>query len=382
MNKNLERKGLRTWIEIDTKALTHNYSELRSITKSCKLMAVVKSNAYGHGFVGISQAVEKFGIDWIGVDSIVEALALREEGITKPILVLGYTLPEMLERAAAQNISLTVSTFELLEMIKSTPFSHTLKIHIKVDTGMHRQGFQEFQIEEVMNVLADLGAKVNVEGLFTHFAAAKDPNAREDTRAQVASFMKWAAAFDAAGFKAIKHASASGGTLIFPEAHLDMVRSGIATYGLWPSAEAQKVERIDGKKVELHPILSWRTLISEVKKVPKGDRVGYDFTETFERDSTIAIVPIGYWHGYARALSSVGQVLVRGARARVLGRVSMDMLIIDVTDIPHVHVGDEVTLIGKDGHEEVTAQELADLSNTSLYEFVTRLNPLIKRIYL
>lgn len=381
MNKNLERKGLRTWIEIDTKALTHNYSELRSITKSCKLMAVVKSNAYGHGFVGISQAVEKLGIDWIGVDSIVEALALREEGITKPILVLGYTLPEMLERAAAQNISLTVSTFELLEMIKSTPFSHTLKIHIKVDTGMHRQGFQEFQIEEVLQALTDLGRKVEIEGLFTHFAAAKDPNVREDTRAQVASFMKWSAAFDAAGFKAIKHASASGGTLIFPEAHLDMVRSGIAMYGLWPSAEAQHAEQIDGKKVELHPILSWRSLIGEVKKVPKGDRVGYDFTETFERDSTIAIVPIGYWHGYARALSSVGHVLVRGARARVLGRVSMDMLIIDVTDIPHVCVGDVVTLIGIDGKEQITVDELAVRSHTSPYEFVTRLNPLIKRIY-
>ncbi len=380
MKKDLERKGLRTWIEIDTKALEHNYLTLKkNLSKNCKIMSVVKSNAYGHGFVGVAKEMEKSGVDWIGVDSIMEALALREEGVTKPILVLGYTLPEMLPRAADLDISITVSTFELLGVIASINFSKKLKIHIKVDTGMHRQGFQEFQIQEVIDMLKVLENKVLVEGLFTHFAAAKDPSVPEKTLAQVVSFGVWVSAFDQAGFKTIKHTSASGGTLIFPQAHFDMVRIGIALYGIWPSKETKM---FSSQKVELKPILSWRTIIGEVKKVPKGDSVGYDFTETFSRDSTIAICPIGYWHGYARALSSVGCVLVRGARARVLGRVSMDMIIIDTTDIPDVSVGDEVTLIGTDGGEIIRAEELADLAHNSPYEFVTRLNPLIKRIYL
>lgn len=380
MKKDLERKGLRTWIEIDTKALAHNFSTLRKqLPTHCKVMSVVKSNAYGHGFIGIAQEGEKLGVDWFGVDSIMEALALREEGITKPILVLGYTLPEMLERAAAQHISVTVSTFELLAAVATMSFSHTLKVHIKVDTGMHRQGFQEFQIQEVIDMLETVKEKVVVEGLFTHFASAKDPQHRDRTLAQVASFGVWTDAFAGAGFTPIRHAAASGGALIFPEGHLDMVRIGIAMYGVWPSKEAKMFAE---KKVELKPILSWKTLIGEVKKIPKGDAVGYDFTETCTRDSTIAIVPIGYWHGYARALSSVGYVLVRKARARVLGRVSMDMLIIDITDIPHVAVGDEVTLIGTDGDETIQVEDLADLAHNSPYEFVTRLNPLIKRIYL
>lgn len=384
MKKNLQtqRSGLRTWIEVDREALSHNYKVLRdTLSPGCKLMAVAKSNAYGHSLIDFSREIEKLGTDWIGVDSIIEAIALREAGIKVPIFVLGYTLPEMLARAAELDISLTVSTFETFGAIADTDFVKKLKVHIKVDTGMHRQGFQEKDMPAVLDEikkLATSGGKIEVEGLFTHFAAAKNPSFPQRTLAQISLFEKWMNAFKEAGLNPIRHACASGGTLIFPQAHFDMVRIGISLYGLYPSKEAELFMK---DKIDLKPILSWRTLIGEVKDVSKGERVGYDFTEEFKRDSKIAICPIGYWHGYPRNLSSIGYVLVRGKRARVIGRVSMDMITIDVTDISHVEVGDEVTLIGRDGEETVSAEEIALAVENSPYEVITRLNPLIKRIY-
>lgn len=383
MKKDLDRKGLRTWIEVDTQALAHNYKTLRaSIPADCRLMSVAKSNAYGHSLIDFSREIEKLGTDWIGVDSILEAIALREAGIKTPIFVLGYTLPEMLSRAADLDISLAVSTFETLKAIAETDFAKKLKIHIKVDTGMHRQGFQEKDmpafLDEIKKLALGGAGKIEVEGLFTHFAAAKNPAFPARTLAQISLFEKWVDAFKKAGLSPIRHACASGGTLIFSQAHFDMVRVGISMYGLYPSKEAELFMK---EKMELKPILSWRTLIGEVKDVPKGDRVGYDFTEEFKRDSRIAVCPIGYWHGYPRNLSSIGYVIVRGKRARIIGRVSMDMITIDVTDISGVEVGDEVTLIGRDGDETVSAEEIATAVENSPYEVITRLNPLIKRIY-
>jgi alanine racemase len=375
------RKGLRTWIEIDTKSLAHNYKVLRdSLSPKCKLMSVAKSNAYGHSLVDFSREIEKLGTDWIGVDSIVEAIALRENGIKVPILVLGYTLPEMLSKATELDVSVTVSTFETLNAIYTENLGGKIKVHIKIDTGMHRQGFQYDEMLRVIDELKKLAKdeKIEIEGLFTHFASAKNPSFTQNTFAQIALFEKWVESFAQAGFDPIKHACASGGALIFSKAHFDMVRIGISMYGLYPSKE---VESFSKNKIVLKPILAWKTIVGEVKNVPKGDRVGYDFTEEFQRDSKIAICPIGYWHGYSRYFSSVAHVLVRGKKVRVIGRVSMDMVTIDVTDVKDVCVGDVVTLIGNDGDETISLEYLADLTDNSLYEIVTRLNPLIKRIY-
>ncbi|MFA5889012.1 MAG: alanine racemase [Candidatus Paceibacterota bacterium] len=391
MQKDINRKGLRTWIEIDKKALKYNYGVLQGmLPKNVKLMSVVKSNAYGHGLVDFSLEAQQLGIDWFGVDSIVEAIALREAGITKPILVLGYTLPEMLIRAVKHNISITVSTFELLENISKMSFSTKIKVHIKVDTGMHRQGFQEDEIEKVVVRLKELKSKVEVEGLFTHFAGVKNSKFSELTNKQLQSFKLWVDKFKKEKFTPIIHAGASSVVFIFPEAYFDMVRVGIAQYGLWPSKDVKRLTKQKTKSrselcsttgIKLKPILQWKTLVGEIKKVPKGNRVGYDFTEEFKKNSTIAVCPIGYWHGYPRSLSSVGNVLVRGKRAKVLGRVSMDMIVVDVSNISKVKVRDEVTLIGSGGKGIVSAEEVADLAGASLYEIVTRINPLIKRVY-
>lgn len=318
MPKILDRKGLRTWVEIDRKALKHNYKVLRGlIPKSVKYMSVVKSNAYGHGLIDFSLEMEKLGADWFGVDSIVEAIALREAGITKPILVLGYTLPEMLEKAIEHNVSIAVSTFELLDAIKIIKHSvfnnkSKIKVHIKVDTGMHRQGFLSSDMEKVTEKLKSLESKIEVEGLFTHFAGVKHPEFSHLTGKQLQSFKLWIKSFRDAGFSPLVHASASAGAFALGDAHFDMVRFGISQYGLWPSEE---IKKDFGRKINLEPILEWKTLIGEIKNVPKGERVGYDFTEKLSRNSTIAICPIGYWHGYPRNLSSIGFVLVHSKRA-------------------------------------------------------------------
>ncbi|TSC62219.1 MAG: alanine racemase [Parcubacteria group bacterium Gr01-1014_48] len=373
-----QRKGLRTWIEIDSSALKKNFETFRKLKgRNGLLMGVVKSNAYGHGLIETATLLSHLGISWIGVDSITEALALRENNIRKQILVLGYTLPERLADALHNNISLTISSMAGLQALEALGPYATLNIHLKVDTGMHRQGFLPEELPAVLEYVAAKLPHVHIEGIYTHFAAAKDPNDRKDTDRQIKKFEEALAYVKEKKLKIIRHASATGATLLFPQARYDLLRIGIGMYGLWP---AEEVCIHCENKVQLSPILSWRTIVSEVKQIRAEESVGYNFTERVSRDTLIAILPIGYWHGYSRVLSSIGRVLVRGARAKVLGRISMDMTAVDVTDIMSVKVGDVVTLIGTDGKEEVSADELAERCGKINYEIVTELNPRIKRI--
>lgn len=374
---NEQRKGSRTWIEVDSAALKKNYETFRKIVgRKCSLMTVVKSNAYGHSLTDIATLASHVGVDWIGVDSITEALALRERGIRKPILVLGYTLPERLADALHNSISVTISSIESLRTLETIGPYTKLKIHLKIDTGMHRQGFFPHEFEKILIHLASM-PHILIEGIYTHFAAAKDPANQKDTLAQIEQFEQALTFLEARGIHPIRHAGATGGTLLFPQAHYDMVRIGIGMYGLWP---AEEVRAACSSKMTLHPVLSWRTIVGEVKQIRSGESIGYDFTERLTRDSVIAILPIGYWHGYPRSLSGTGRMLVRGKRAKVLGRISMDMTVVDVTDIPEVRVGDVVTLIGKDGKEEISADDLATRSGHINYEIVTNLNPRTRRI--
>jgi len=384
-------KGLRTWIEIDKKAIKHNFSVFKKlIPKTCKLLAVVKSNAYGHNLTEFSKEMEKLGVDFLGVDSIVEGLALRRKGIKVPILVLGYTLPEMLTEALNKNISITVSSFETLKGIKKLKNKTPLKIHIKVDTGMGRHGFLIENMKKVIKILKTLTPKnqselisgqgnVKIEGLFTHFSSAKDPRDLNYTKSQIEKFDKWAEAFEKAGFNIIKHACATSGTILFRDVHFDMVRIGIGLYGIYPS---QEIEKTFGEKLNLKPVMTWKTIVSEVKKLPKGSKIGYDGTEILKRDSVIAVCPIGYWHGFVRALSGIGNVLVNGRQSKVLGRVCMDIIMIDTTHIKGVKVGDEVVILGKSGKKSIGINEIVGQIGASGYEFITRINPLIKRFYI
>ncbi len=377
----LQINGLRTWIEVDRGAIKHNVGLFKKlIGRKTKFMGVVKSNAYGHSLIDFSRELEDLGADFLGVDSVVEALALRKNGITLPILVLGYTLPEMMGQAVQEDISLTVSTLEILAAISKMKLAQPIKIHLKVDTGMHRQGFQLREMRAVVSQLKALNAKhlIALEGVYTHFAAAKNPSFPGSVRRQMQEFEQWSKALGAAGFSPLRHVSATASAILFPDSHLDMVRIGIGLYGLWPSKEVRAYAE---DHFPLRPALSWKAQISEVKRVSRGEAVGYDETERLDRDSAIAVIPIGYWHGFPRALSSIGRLLIRGKRSRVVGRVSMDMIVADVTDIPGVRAGDEVVLIGTQGKESISADEVAQYVDTVHYEIVTRLNPLIKRLF-
>lgn len=369
--------GLRTWIDIDKKAISCNYRQFRKLVPlKIKLMSVVKSNAYGHDLVPFAKEMKKQGADYFGVDTAVEGLALREAGIKTPILVLGHTLPGLIKKSASKNISITVSNFEILNQIAKAIIP--VSIHIKADTGMHRQGFFERDIPKVLRFL-NKNKNIKVEGLYTHFAKAKNPAFPQYTQKQLKNFNKWIEEFKKAGYKPIVHASATSGTILFPEAHFDMVRVGIGMYGLWPSEEVRKFAH---KRLLFKPALSWKTVVGEVKDLPKGVGVGYDLTETTQKKTRIAVCPIGYWHGFPRALSSVGYVLVGGKRVRVIGRISMDMIVVNVSGIKKVKAGSEVVLIGKQGKEEISAAEIAKLADTVNYEIITQLNPRIKRFFI
>ncbi len=368
----------RTWVEINKNAVRKNIETFRKlIGPKVKLWSVVKSNAYGHGLVQFSKLSEKFGADGFCVDSLVEGVRLRKEGIRKPILVLGPTLVELAKEAASKDITLSISNFEILKHLSQTKTPP--KFHIKIDTGMSRQGFF---LEDIPKVIKFLNLKSSIlnsslAGLYTHFASAKDTNYPTYTDRQFQKFLQAIKFFEKAGLvNLVKHVAATGGAMISPKYHLDAVRVGIGLYGLWPAKELEL--QLD-HKIHLKPVLSWKTIVSEVKNIPTGQFVGYDLVERVSQPTKIAVLPIGYWHGLPRALSNIGEVLVNGRRAKILGRVSMDLAVVDVTGIK-CQVGDIATLIGKGGNNEIKAEELARYASTSHYEIVTRLNPLMERI--
>jgi len=398
----------RTWLEINRAILSNNYSQIRRLLKSdCRMMAVVKSNAYGHGLFDYSKALDKLGVDWFGVDSFIEAKKLRKHGIQKPILVLGYTLPEHFDAAAKLNISLTISSFEQLNSLRqysssviSTPVTENgvnsveksnskdlsallrsarddnmIKVHLKVDTGMHRQGFDPEKIGKVIVNIREFES-VEIEGVYSHFAETDN---QQKSLEQLAKFKEAIKIVESFGLKPIKHMAATGATIQHPESHFDLVRIGIGLMGIWPG---EKIKSKFSDNIELQPIMSWRTIVTEIKSVKAGEGVGYGFSHVLKRDSRLAILPVGYWHGFRWSLSNRGQVLVGGQFCPVVGRVCMDMTIVDVTDLPKVEVGDIVTIIGHDGKNEITAEYLAEMAGSYRYEVITTINPLIQKIYI
>jgi alanine racemase len=369
----------RTWVEIDTKALIRNLKYLKKfLSGKTDLLCVVKSNAYGHGIVEISQILQKIGGVRLAVDSFDEAILLRKNNIKLPILVFGYTPKICFKDAVKYSIELTISNAKSLNEALLFRSSKPLCISIKVDTGLHRQGFLPEEKQKVLSMIGGSHKSISIKGLYSHFAISESKAHRKFTLMQVERLEGWSKAFRALGVSPDVHISSSAGLIMYPEAHFDVARAGIALYGLWPSPDIKKAAK-NGK--DLTPVLSFRTLISEIKTVKRGEAIGYDLTETLKRNSTIAVCPVGYWHGYPRSLSSVGMTLVNGKRAKVLGTISMDMMMIDVTGIKNVKEGTVVTLIGKDGNEYMSADEVAERAGTINYEIVTRINPFIKRIY-
>ncbi len=365
----------KVFVNINSGAIKHNIGVFKELSAlKTKLFAVVKSNAYGHGISAFSKIADKSGVDGFCVDSVVEGQRLRKEGIKKTVLVLGPTFKNNLVNAFKNKITITVSNFEALaELAKS---KQKPNFHLKIDSGMHRQGFYPEEMPKVIRKIRNFKLEIKLKGVYTHFASAKELTYPTVTENQFKIFQKVMCLLEEAGFtNLVRHAAASGGAFLNKKYHLDAIRVGIGLYGLWPSPELMA----QLPKIKLKPVLSWHALISEVKKLRKGDYIGYDLTEKIDGQTKMAIIPIGYWHGYPRALSGVGEVLIGGKKCRVLGRVSMDMIVVDVSSVK-AERGTRATLIGKQGGAEISAYDLARKMGASHYEVITRINPLIERV--
>ncbi|MST03964.1 MAG: alanine racemase [Candidatus Pacebacteria bacterium] len=371
-----EEKIYKTWIELSSNNLKNNIGVFKNLLdKKTKLFAVVKSNAYGHGLEDFSRMADKFRVDGFCVDSIIEGIKLRSISIKKPILVIGPSIPgNSLLDAKKNDITISISNLEALKIYSASKAKPDF--HLKIDTGMHRQGLQIFEMSEAISIIKK--KKLPINGAYTHFASAKDPKNTEFTNKQFNEFNEAIKLLETAGLRDLaKHCSATGGTLLDKKYHLDMVRVGIGLYGMYPSEELKKEFQ---DKYKLLPVLSWKALVSEVKEVKSGEGISYDLVEKLIKDSKIAIIPIGYWHGYPRSLTSVGKVLINSKECKVLGRVCMDMIIVDVSNLENLKLGNEAVLIGKSENSEITLEEISQLSINSTYEFITRINPLIKKI--
>ncbi len=371
-----EKLRLRTWVEIDRSAIKHNLAIFKKMLKNdCQLMAVVKANAYGHGLVLFSKELQRLGVKHFGVDSFEEAQELRDSDIRGQILVLGFTPSYLYKDVAKQKIQITISNTDSLYALKK--IKEKIQIHIKVDTGLGRQGFQTDQLDSVLNFLVK-NKNIEVVGIFSHLAVGEDPKQKDYTQKQVEKLNIWHKAFLEKGFKPKKHITATASTMIYPEYHFDMVRIGIGLYGLFASKESKDFFE---KKYKLRPVLSWKAIITEIKDFKKGERIGYDLTEELSRNSKLAIIPVGYYSGYPRLLSLKGTFDIKGTKVKIIGRVSMNMVILDVTDIKNIKPYDEVSIIGGKNKHYAEAYDMASDSETITYEITTRINPIIKRFY-
>jgi alanine racemase len=369
-----------TWVEIDRAALLANTHACRQlIGPRCRLLALVKGNAYGHGLLETATALLAAGVDMLGVEAVGEAVMLRTEGITGPMLLVGPIPRANLSWLLSHRLTPLVGSPAQVQMLGefARQASSELDVHLKFDTGMYRQGI----LLEELPLLLDLLAKypgLCVRGVATHLARADEAEDPAWTRRQLDRFHAMVAMLAVAGLEApIKHAANSAAALLWPETHLDMVRLGIALYGFWPGPD---VEHACRGKLTLCPVMTWKTRVAAVKSVPCGSSVGYSGSYVTTRPSRLAVLPLGYYDGYARSLSNLGRVLIHGQRAPVCGRVSMNLMTVDVSDIANVQPGDEVVLLGRQAASEITAEEMATWLGTIHYEVTTRINPLIPRL--
>ncbi len=375
------------WKQIDLDAIGHNLRVLKSLTRAgTEVMAVVKADGYGHGAVRVAKTALKSGADRLAVARFHEALELREAGIDAPILTLGYNREDHMDRLMELDITATVFDLETAQMLSKKAVSKggTIQVHLKIDTGMGRLGIlpdarrrdpwiKGEAVAEVATITALKG--LELEGIYTHFASA-DSIDKAYAGYQYDIFTGFIKELKARGIEfPLVHGANSAAIMELPQAHFNMVRAGIAMYGLAPSSEV----RMD--HLNLKPAMEIHSIVTSVKKVPKAFKVSYGMTYETGSESVIAAVPVGYADGFSRQLSSKGSMLVRGKRAPIAGRVCMDQTLIDVGNIPGVKPGDRVVILGVLEEEAITADEIAGLANTINYEVVSALTARVPKCY-
>lgn len=368
---------IRVCAEINLDAAAYNFRSMKeNLTEGTKIIAVVKTDGYGHGAVPIARMAEEYEYVWGFATALAEeAFLLRRAGIRKPILILGYAFPDACEEIVREEIRPAVFTLPAAKLYakEAVRQGKTVHLHMKVDTGMSRIGFRDDEESADLIKAASLLPGVEIEGLFTHFARA-DERDKTSAKEQLSRYLAFSEMLEARGVAVgLHHVSNSAGIIDLPEANLDAVRAGISIYGIYPSAE------VDRMAVPLAPVLTLKSHVVYIKEIDPGTAVSYGGTFVAEHPMRIATIPVGYGDGYPRSLSGKGSVLIRGQRAPIVGRVCMDQLMADVTGIPEAREGDLVTLIGTDGGMELSMEGLGDLSGRFSYELACDIGKRVPR---
>lgn len=366
-----------TWIEIKESHINHNIKAYSNILpKSSILMPVIKANAYGHG-LDLTMAIisKNKNIQYVAVFSMAEAVQVRKTNKTIHILMLCQITQHDVPLAIKHKIDITIASIEAMQILMQYKTNKNFRVHIKVDTGLSRQGFLPSEINHFFALLHHV-KNIHIMGLYSHLIGGESKKYNTYTEKQIAELDLWKNAFHAYGVHPLVHISATAGVMLLPTMAFDIARFGIGLYGLWPSVESKSF--IGGRKINFKPALSLKTKIIQVKKIKKGTSVAYDATYIADRDVIIAVLPVGYYDGLPRTLSNNAEFLYKGIRCKVLGRIMMNMCIIDVSSVLNPKMGDTVTIIGKDKNEIITVDELANISGN--YEIVTRLGQHIPRI--
>jgi alanine racemase len=365
-----------TWTEIDLDAIAYNYRVIRSrLSKGTSVLAVVKANAYGYGMVEVARRLEKENISYLGVACVDEGITLRKAKVKTPILVLSSVLPKEAEAAVYYDLTLTVCNKTLASAIDKVArkFGKQALAHVKVDTGMGRLGVWH---DEADNLIEDLLGfdNITIEGIFTHFASADEEDVHYTVK-QIENFKRLAAEMEIRGLEIqYVHAANSAGAMLYKDSHFNMVRPGLMLYGLYPSARIART-------VKLKPALSLKTTVIYLKNTPPGRFISYGRTHMTTKETIVATLPIGYADGLNRHLSNRADMIIRGKRVPIIGRICMDHTMVDVTRVKGVKVGDEVTVIGRQGKQEITVEETADLLETIPYEVVCWISSRVPRVY-
>lgn len=374
------REYYRAQANVNLNAIKHNIAEVKKkLNPSTMLMAIIKADAYGHGAIPIAKAVGECGmIDAYGVAIIEEALELREAGIQKPILILGYTPKEQYDLIVANDISQTVYQYDMAEALSDEAVRQgkTAKLHIKIDTGMGRIGFTD--TEETISIIKRIATLpgIQIEGVFSHFAKADEMD-REATLLQLKRYKNMIDRLEKEQITIpIKHIANSAGIIEFPDAYFNMVRAGIVIYGIYPS------DCVNQKEIKLIPAMELKTHVIYVKEVPAGCAISYGGTFITSKPTKIATIPVGYADGYSRNLSNHGKVIIHGQYAPIIGRICMDQFMVDVSNIENVNQGDVVTLLGRDGDSYISVEELSEWSHSFPYELVCTVGKRIPRVYI
>jgi len=372
-----------TWIEISKSSLENNIQQLRKIIgKETILCPCVKANAYGHGLIETSKIFLNAGADWLSVNSVYEAQTLRDAGINSPLYILGYVPLDSIDLAIKLDCRLVVYNYETLQTISSasTTTGNTAKIHIKLETGTNRQGILTNDLNEFAQNTKTF-KNIEIEGLSTHFANIEDTTDHSYAELQLKRFTEAASSLKKSGIDIpILHCANSAATILFKKTRFNMVRPGISCYGMWPSAETYDAYIHEIKNgFKLSPALTWKAKIAQIKNIPAGEFVGYGCTYKTEKETILAVIPIGYYDGYDRSITN-GYVLINDQIAPIRGRVCMNIIMADITDIPKVKIEDEAILMGSSKNTAISAEEFAAWADTINYEVTTRINERIPRI--